>query len=79
MLSEEEAFDLVEENEEKRAKYRKMNELRRKANNGTITKEELKFLCDTAFGEGTEEAKKIYDVMIASGKVKDKDENEMEL
>ncbi len=73
-LTEIDAFNLVEENEEKRAKYKEMVELRKKAKQGTLTKKELKYLCDTAFGKDTEESRRIYDAMIRSGRVKEEEE-----
>ena len=73
-LTEVEAFNLIEENEEKRAKYKEMVELRKKAKKGTLTRKELKYLCDTAFGKDTGESRKIYEAMIRSGRVTDEEE-----
>jgi len=68
-----EVFSMVESDPKKVEQYAKFQELQEKAKNGTISEQDLKFLCDTAFGKDSDYSKVIYDALIASGKVKPKD------
>ena len=73
-----EAFSIVEDNPERIEEYTKFDKLKEDADNGELTEEQLKFLCDTAFGIDTEESKKVYEEMIKNGRVK-QSKNEKEL
>lgn len=65
-----EAFSIVEDNPKKLEEYSKFDNLQEKARSGELTHEQLKFLCDTAFGIDSEESKAIYNAMIESNRVK---------
>ena len=62
-LSRVEAFNLVESDPEKRKKFALFQSLKEKAKEGKLTLEELKFLCDTAFGKDSIESENVYEKM----------------
>lgn len=69
-LTRTEAFSIVEDDPQRIKEYSKFSDLQEKASKGELIQEELKFLCDTAFGKDSEESKKIYNAMIESNRVK---------
>ena len=69
-LSNLEGFKMFEQDENKRQMYSKIEDFKEKARNGKLTEDELQQSCDMTFGKDSEEAKKIYNNIIQSGKVK---------
>ncbi len=69
-LSETEGFNMFESNKEKQAQYARMERFREKAENGELTQEDLKELCDIVFGKDSDMSKKVQAELIAKGKVK---------
>ena len=76
-LSKSEGFNLFESNKEKQQQYAEIANLQEKAEKGELNIEELKRLCDIAFGEETELSKQMQIQFIKAGKVKE-DKIEME-
>lgn len=73
MINDIEAFTLVCDDPEKIAQYSTMYNLRNNVEEGNLTLEELKYLCDTAFGSESKEGKQIFDAMIVRGKIETDD------
>ena len=69
-LSKTEGFNMFESNKEKQAQYAEIVRFREKAENGELTQEELKQLCDKVFGKDSDMSKKIQGEFVAKGKVK---------
>lgn len=70
-LSKAEGFNMFESNKEKQQQYAEIANLQEKAEDGELSTEELKRLCDIAFGEETELSKQMQIQFIKSGKVKE--------
>ena len=69
-LSQTEGFNMFESNKEKQAEYSNMVRLREKAENGELTRDELKQLCNKVFGEDSAMSRKIQDDFVKSGRIK---------
>ena len=69
-LSKSECFNMFESNKEKQKQYAEMERLREKAENGELTQEDLKYLCDQVFGKDSDLSKRMQREFIARGKVK---------
>lgn len=79
-LTDIEAFTIIEDDPYKIEQYTKFYNLRASANKGNLTKEELQFLCDTAFGDATFDGNArcsdlVYNQMLINGCVKDDEEH----
>lgn len=61
---------MFESNKEKQRQYAEIERFREKAENGELTQEELKRLCDKVFGEDSDLSKRTQRELIARGKVK---------
>ena len=70
-LSKSECFNLFETNKDKQQQYAEFSNLQEKAENGELNIEELKRLCDIAFGKETELSKQMQIQFIKAGKVKE--------
>ncbi len=69
-LSKTEGFNMFESNKEKQAQYAEIARFREKAENGELTQEELRQLCDKVFGKDSDMSKKVQGEFVAKGKVK---------
>ena len=69
-LSKTEGFNMFESNKEKQTQYAEIVRFREKAENGELTQEDLKQLCDKVYGEESDLSKKIQSEFVAKGKVK---------
>lgn len=76
-LSKSEGFNMFESDKEKQQQYAEIANLQEKAQKGEVTREELKRLCDIAFGEESELSKQMQKEFISARKVKD-DSTEIE-
>lgn len=70
-LSKLEGFNMFESNKEKQQQYAEIANLQEKAQKGEITIEELKRLCDIAFGEDSELSKQMQTEFINARKIKE--------
>lgn len=61
---------MFESNKEKQAQYAEIARFREKAENGELTQEELRQLCDKVFGKDSDMSKKVQGEFVAKGKVK---------
>ena len=77
-LSKSEGFSLFESNKVKQQQYAEMADLQEKADNGEINKQDLKRLCDLAFGKDTMLSQHMQTSFIMSGKVKETPEEKEE-
>jgi len=78
ILTEIEAFSLVENDPKKVVLFAKFYHMRQQVEKGELTEEKLKFLCDTAFGKDSIESKEIYEAMIQTGKMKQRKNEDLE-
>lgn len=69
-LSKSECFNMFESNKEKQRQYAEIEKFREKAENGELTQEDLKYLCDQVFGKNSDLSKRMQRELIARGKVK---------
>ena len=70
-LSKSECFNLFETSKEKQQQYTEIANLQEKAEKGELNIEELKRLCDIAFGKESELSKLMQKQFIKEGKVKE--------
>ena len=61
---------MFESNKEKQRQYAEIERFREKAENGELTQEDLKYLCDQVFGKNSDLSKRMQREFIARGKVK---------
>ena len=66
-LSKEELFSMFVSDKGMQQQYEEYTSLRERANSGKLNAEELKKLCDVAFGEGSELSKKMQLKFIRAG------------
>ncbi len=69
-LSETEGFNLFESDKGKQESYVKMKEVEQKVLSGEVTTEDLKYLCDQAFGNDTGLSVYMQAAFIKAGKIK---------
>lgn len=77
-LSKSEGFSLFETNKEKQQQYAEIAYLQERADKGEINKQDLKRLCDLAFGKDTILSQHMQTSFILSGKVKETPEEKEE-
>lgn len=77
-LSKSEGFSLFETNKEKQQQYAEIAYLQERADKGEINKQDLKRLCDLAFGKDTILSQHMQTSFIMSGKVKETPEEKEE-
>lgn len=68
-LNDKEAFFIVEDDEKKIELHNKFIDIRKQVDEGTLTEENLQYLCDTAFGKDSPESKQVYEQMMNSGAI----------
>lgn len=74
-LTDDELQGIIISDPEQLSQIKKFDDLREKAAQGRLSQKDLKFLCDTTFGEDSIYGQKVYDAMINAGRVKSDDIN----
>lgn len=69
-LSKSEGFNMFESNKDKQEIYARMAALQDKAQKGEFTKDDLKEVCDTVFGEDSDLSKHVQNEFIKAGIIK---------
>ena len=70
-LSKTEAFNMMESDKQRQEQYATFVNLQEKSHSGEIDKQDLKKLCDIAFGGDNELSKQMQNMFVANNKVKD--------